>query len=358
MKSKLAKAAAITMVMTMCAPVSALAAESTSGSLDTSFDVYSPKLTIQVPVNAAIRVNPLADNNDSTVKKFTVASNSLDIWNASVDVSGDIAIPVNATVRATIKSKKSDVVTKYTTFTASDTSTKKQINLNLSRAQAPATLALGSGKTAEFDTDKTLKLANYEVSGDATYGTPAESVAVTQYGSLLSVDIAGPSTTDTTAGKTFSTDASAVTAAVGSFAITGTANANADWKADDVAVEITYDVRASRARSISTPVIATAPTFSSSSATDVTITIPDTIGEATVAGMGVHNDGEGLYGDYLWENDEYTVEYKADGTAVITIPKDNAALEFLAGDEYKGNAQDLIIALSDGRNIVTTLTVN
>lgn len=361
MKSKLAKAAAITMAMTMCVPVSAFAADTStsSGSFNTSFDVYSPALTIQVPVNAEIRVNPLADSGDATVKKFTVASNSIDIWNASVDVEADAAIPVNATVKATITTKKNDVTTEYNTFNASATSTKKRINLNLSQAQSPATLAVKSGDVAEFDTTtKKLKLGKYEVSGDATYTTPVQSVPITKYGSLLSVDIAGPSTTDGTTGKTFSTDPTKVSATVGSFAVTGTANVSADWKADDIAVAITYDVRASQPRNIATPAIATAPTFSSSSASDVTITIPATRGEATVAGIGVHNDGEGLYGDYIWADDAYTVAYNTDGTATVKIPKTDSAFTFLAGDDYKGKAQDLVIVLSDGRTIVSTLTVN
>ena len=78
--------------------------------------------------------------------------------------------------------------------------------------------------------------------------------------------------------------------------------------------------------------------------------------------IAVHKDGKDLYGDYVMEG--YTVAYAPNTTttsqtdATITIPKDNATLTFLAGDDYKGKAQDLIIALSDGRRIVSTLTVN
>ena len=44
--------------------------------------------------------------------------------------------------------------------------------------------------------------------------------------------------------------------------------------------------------------------------------------------------------------------------ATITIPKDDGGLAYLAGDDLKGKAQDLEIALSDGRIVVSTLTVN
>ena len=135
MKSKFTKATAAALALTMCIPVSAFAADTpTSGSFETSFDVYSPALTIQVPVNADIQVNPFADSTATDVNKFSVASNSIDIWNASVDVEEDIGIPINATVTATITSKADDVITEYNTFTEDSTSTKKRIHLELSEA--------------------------------------------------------------------------------------------------------------------------------------------------------------------------------------------------------------------------------
>lgn len=352
MKSKLAKIMVVALAMTTCVPVTALAAD-TSGSFETSFDLYSPALTVQVPVKANIQVNPFSDASDTGVKQFTVSSNSIDIMNASVDVEKDTAIPVNVTIKASITSKGDDVLTEYNAFTGDATSTKKKVNLNLSEAQTAAGVAVKSGDAAAFDSNKKLTLSKYVVSGDAVYTTPAQSVAITKYSSLLSVDIAGPTTTDRTTDATFSTDPDAVTPTIGSFAVTGIANAGANWKKDDVAVAITYDIKASNPRNISTPTVSPV-TFASSSPADVTISVPG-IGEATVTDIAVHNDGEGLYGDYIMEG--FTVAY-ASGTATITVPKDNATLTYLAGDDYKTKAQDLIIALSDGRRVVTTLTVN
>lgn len=354
MKSKLTKAAATALAMTMCVPGVAFAAES-SGSFETSFDIYSPALTISVPLKADIKVNPIAESTADTVKKFTVASNSINVLNASVDADADVAIPVNVTVKASIKSSGNDVVTEYNTFTVDPTSTKKRINLNLSQAGTAAVIGVKDGGTVVFDTNNKLDLDQYVVTADAKYGTPTKTTAITKYGSLLSVDIAGPSTT----GTSFIADPTEVSAAVGSFAVTGEANTNADWKADDVAVDITYNVKASKALNITTPTITTAPTFTSgASAADLTITVPS-VGEATVLALGVHND-EADYKDYIWEDPEaYTVDYTTStGDAVITIPKDDAVLAFLAGDDYKGETQDLVIALSDGRMVVSTLTVN
>ncbi len=354
MKRNLKKVVAAAMAMTMCVPTYAFAADA-SGTFDTSFDIYSPVLTISVPVKLDVEVNPMADNTATDVKKFTVASNSIDIINSSVDVEKDIAIPVNVTVKASISKKNDGVITEYNTFTADNTSTKKRINLNLT-AGTGTSIKVKDGGTAAFDTDKRMDLSQFVVDTASTYaagGTP-----ITKYGSLLSLDIAGPSTTDSTAGATFSTDATKIKPAVGSFAVTGVANTNADWKADDIKVDVAYNVKASNALSITTPTITTAPTFNAASATDVEIAIPG-VGEATVIAMAVHNDGEGLYGDFLFENDTYTVEYTTSAgstTATITIPQDNGTLSFLTGDEYSGKAQDLIIALSDGRYVVSTLT--
>ncbi len=367
MKSKFTKATAAALALTMCIPVSAFAADTpTSGSFETSFDVYSPALTIQVPVNADIQVNPFADSTATDVNKFSVASNSIDIWNASVDVEEDIGIPINATVTATITSKADDVITEYNTFTEDSTSTKKRIHLELSEANTAATIKAKTGESLAFTTEKKLNFGQFETDAAAQYNSVVRSTPVTKHGSLLSVDIAKPTTTATASAAgvkdTYSNDATKVTAGVGSFAITGVANANAGWKADDVAVNITYDIKASKARNITTPTLATAPTFTSgSSAADVNIVIPN-VGESTVIAIAVHKDGKDLYGDYVMEG--YTVAYAPNTTtttqtdATITIPKDNATLTFLAGDDYKGKAQDLIIALSDGRRIVSTLTVN
>lgn len=358
MKSQFTKIAAAALAMSMCVPTAAFAAGTTppaingetSGSFDTSFDVYSPALHISVPLKADVEVNPMADSSNTGVKQFTVASNSIDIINASVDTEADAAIPVNVTVKATIASTAEGVVTEYNTFTADNTSTRKRINLNLTAAATAATLDISAAGTDAADT-KLTDLSKITIDDAAVYTGATNKTAVTKYGSLLSVDIAGPTTTETSG--SFTTDLTKVTPGVGSFAVTGVANTNADWKADDVKVAITYNVKASKALSIATPTIATAPTFTAGS--DVTITVPS-VGEAKVVAMAAHNDE--LYGDHIWEEDAFTVDYTTTaGSAIIKLPKDDGALALLAESD-KGNAQDLVIALSDGRIVVTTLTAN
>lgn len=239
----------------------------------------------------------------------------------------------------------------------------------LSEADTDAVIALKTGETAEYEAadNKVLKLSQWETGTEAVYRTgsataPVKSVAITKYGSLLSVDIAKP--TLATGATSYIGDATKVTPTVGSFAVTGVANASADWKADDIKVEVTYDIKASAARGITTPAIATPPTFASGGTADLTIIIPN-VGEAKVFAVGCHNDGEGLYGDYIWESSAYKVTYAENSTtpgqidATITIPKTDAGLsQFLAGNDYKGKKQDFVVGLSDGRMVVSTLTVN
>lgn len=355
MKFKMKKMAATAMAVAMCVPCAVSAADN-KGSFDTSFDIYAPVLTVSVPTKMDIKVNPLVDTTsttDKTVGRFAIASNSIDIVNGSVDVEADKAIPVTATIQATIASKGEGVITEYNIFTASETSTVKKVYLTLSQANTAATVDPAAGA---LTADKHLDLSKYTHKTDAEYNSVTKSATITKYGALLSVDIAGPATTDNTVGANFSTDATKVTPKVGSFAVTGVVNANADWKTTDLTVNVTYDIRASKPRNLTNPTVAAVTHTSGASATDLNISVAG-IGEATVTAMALHNDS--AYGDFLFENAQFTVDYTTTpGTGVITLKKDDAVLSFLAGDDFKGKTQDLVIALSDGRIVTTKLTVN
>lgn len=369
---RLNRIAALALAGTMVFPGAAWATSTTvnsasSGNFDTSFSVYSPELTISVPLTLSIQVNPLANTSDPGVRQFTVASNSIDIINASVDVEEDAGIPVDVTVKGTITNQADGVQTTYNSFTNDPTSAVRKAFLQLSQAQTAAgtTLKMESGTavTPTFDSGNKLDLSKYETETTAAvYTTPKQSVTITKYGSLLSMGITGPTTTDNTAGKKFSTDATKITPAVGSFAVTGVANAGADWKESDIAVSVTYAVKASEARNVTTPTITSAPTFTAgSNAADITITVPG-VGEAKVKGIACHNDGVDLYGDYVLKEGEWSVVYDTNSStnkidATITIPKDAAFLGTLGGADYSTKAQDMVIALDDGRSVVTTLTV-
>lgn len=357
---KSGRIAAAALAMAMCVPGTGFAAENDpSGSFDTSFDIYSPTLTLQVPVNLDIKVNPVADNTVTDVNRFEVASQSIDIWNGSVDKDADVGIPVNVTINASITEKKDEVITEYNTFTPDITSTNKKINLMLTEGKDIELQGKASG-TPAYTTDNKLDLSQYELKTKAAYDAPDNEAAITKYGSLLSIDIDKPALAS---GATSYSDATKVTPIAGAFAVTGKANTSADWKGDDIKVAVSYSVKASKPRNIGQVTLTPVTWTSGTTATDLSITVPG-VGEATVLGIGFHNDN--VYGDYLMEEGKleegkYKVEYVANAGATdakITVAKNNAALEFLAGDDTKSKPQDLIIALSDGRYVVSTFTAN
>lgn len=336
MKTRFKKVTAMTLAMTMCIPSLAFADTATTdhaeGSFTTSFGVYAPAVQVSVPVNADIQVNPLAAGatGEQEVKNFTVASNSLDVWNSSVEDDGT-GIPVNITVHATITNAGEGVMQVYdSTFEPVGNSTQKKIYLELEEATTAATATTA---------------AKY------TLGSAPNKATITKYGSLLSVDVAA---------------GNATTPTVGSFAVIGKANANADWQASDIAVGITYKIKASKPIGLKTPTVGTLTVPANNTAAQ-TITIAD-IGDATVAAMALHNEVDGVKygGDFMIDGESYEVTYApnaSDATktdATITIPAANVTLQYLAdtANGCKGKPQELIIGLSDGRMIVTTLTVN
>lgn len=332
MKSQFKKVAAVTLAMAMCLPSLAFAEEdratidsaTRTGSFDTSFDLYAPPITVSVPLKADIRINPLAEDAtnaaDTTVKNLTVASNSIDIWNSSVDEDGN-GVPVNVMVNATVTNASEGVVQLWNDFSPDLSSTQKKIHLELAEASTAAT---ADGNTAA------IYNPNVASPNNAT---------ITRFGSQLSVDIGKPDNSDPVK--------------VGSFAVIGKANVNADWKADDIAVNITYKIKASKALGIKTPKVSEVV---ATPGTEKTFTI-DNVGEATVlpGGVSAHNEEPGLY-DLAALDFEATT---ANGVATVTIPADDAVVKGLHDNPAcAGIPQDLIIALSDGRMVVTTIKVN
>lgn len=136
-------------------------------------------------------------------------------------------------------------------------------------------------------------------------------------------------------------------------AILGEATINAAWQTDDLNVGLVYNIKASNSTVTDTqPILA--------GVTGNTITIPAaTLNEATVEAVAIQDPKKDTYGFFPLEFDETTYTTNASGDATLTI--DSGVIDYLKTDDsLKGasNPQDLIIALSDGRVIVTTLTVS
>jgi aspartate 1-decarboxylase len=352
MKSKLTKftAAIMAMTMTMCG-TTAFAADSTtqstaSGTISSSFGVYSPTIVVSVPLTADVQVNPMYDATATanTLKTFSVASKDIIIGNATVDTdstdaSKKVAIPVSVTAKATLSKVGDGVVTHYakTNFTASDASTSKEIQLNLTQGTATA------GATKKLDTS------------DDTAVYSGKTTPVTAWGSQIQFKVAGP-TLDS--GSTAADEYG-----LGAFAITGTANTNADWKAEDLNVAITYNVKAS---SYDGAPVGTVSDPQPTKGSDAVFILPKAdLADSKVISVGLHNNEAGSYGDYVIPAEDWKVEIcenagtpanAAVGDAVITVSKDNVGMANL-GENYAGKPQDFVIVTEDGRFIVTTLTV-
>lgn len=314
---------------------------------------------MSVPVNASIKVNSIATPGSKDVDGFTVASGSIDILNATTDLEKNIGIPLNVTVQARITAKGSDVITKYNTFTVDPISPEKQIYLELAQSKA-VTATLVTGKTPELNDENKLVLdsANYTIA-TKDYTAPITKMVVTEYGSKISVDVAAPTTTatdtDADTKDKFAKEPEKIVPGVSSFAVVGNANTGANWKADDLAVEIVYNAKASNPLTITdTPAVATPPTYSAATPANVEVPVGD-VGTATIAGIALHAPKLSS-SDFIFEG--YNVAYAtASGktTATITIDKDDPILT--AARDLGTETYDIVVALSDGRIAVTTLAV-
>lgn len=346
--------AAAALALTMCFPSVASAStinSAASGTFNSSFDLYAPTLTISVPLKLDILVNPVpnTDSSNKSVSKFSIASNSINIINASVDTNTAKGIPVNVMVSGLIKAKAADVITVYKDFTPTATDTTKKVFLQLSQANTAAAATAGSSGKVFLDnnTNKRLNLAEWTTSG-GEYDSITNQAVITKNGALLSMDIGAPT------GSNLTTAAANVIPTVGSFAVTGSANASADWKASDVTVEVKYVVKASATRSFTTPAL-TAVTGTGAT-TDVTLVNAISFGEATVNRLVVHYDALGEDKDIPAADCDLAVA--ADGKVTLKLKANSATLTALSKEPYKGKTLDLAIVLSDGRVVVTTLTIS
>jgi hypothetical protein len=274
-----------------------------------------------------------------------VASKDIMISNSSKDTDPSdstkfVGLPVSVIAKATISKTGDDVVTHYypSAFTASESSTAKEVNLNLTKG----TVTLGTDKT---------KLDG----ATAVYPESGKSTPITAWGSQIQFKIDAPKM------KTDGSDVDEISA--GAFAVTGKANTNADWTKDDINVSITYNIKASKYDGA--PAGTVAPVQVAKGADAVFKLLKADLADSKVISVGLHNNSADGYGDYIIPLEDWSVEIcetagtptgAAVGDAIITVKKENVGLGNLA-DNYAGKAQDFVIVTEDGRFITTTLTV-
>lgn len=334
--TRLTGAALAVMMAVPTMPV--LAASANSGTITATFGVYAPSLTVTVPVSTAIKINPAADSNATTkVEGYTVASDNIVILNATVDEKGN-PLKVLFTVNAKYTGVAEDVVAHYGTFSKNDLSKSKELQLKMVPSSSVTLGTAGSGTSIDL-TQATVTL------------NTSSAQVVTSLGSQLNLQVGAPTLGSNEEFTAFGTAA---------FALIGDANTNADWENDDVAVELTYNMKASSvdvAKFVISGAVATAPTT-----TEITVSDASTVNlnGATIKSVMVANpDGE--YPEYVFPESNYTVEYTAattpdDAKYKITLNADDPGVAFIK-DAYSGKAQDLVILMSDGRVIITTITL-
>ncbi len=346
MKSKrVTRLLACALATTMCAvPVFASSADPTTsitqdnydGSVDLDFGKESINVQVSVPTSAALRVNPMAtvSSGATAVTGAQIASRDLRIINRTYartpgTVSNNQGVAVIVTARAQVLGKGDGVKVVYNKANAgsnvfSQDSDAKNVMMELQQG--------------------TLS----DISGNGTYGSGAKAT-VTELGSRIKFAVGAPTSVSSGDNVTVA-DASVGKAAM---AILGEATINAAWQTDDLNVGLVYNIKASNST-----VTDTQPTLAG--VTGNTITIPAaTLNEATVEAVAIQDPKKDTYGFFPLEFDETTYTTNASGAATLTI--DSGVIDYLkADDSLKGasNPQDLIIALSDGRVIVTTLTVS
>lgn len=361
---KFKKFAAVALAMTLFVPALSSQVSAEEVEITTDFAVNSPVLTLNVPTSTSLTVNPFYDGSATAADGFSISTEDIYILNASTDVEKDMGIPVNVTVKAQITSKGAGVLTQYNDFTEDFSSTDKKVNLNLVESKTGVAAALISGKTAALDsTSKKLNIGDFEGSGaDYKDSAVANKMTVTEYGAKISIDVAAPTSSVTPSGSTkaFSSDASKITPGASAFALVGKANPGADWSESDLAVKLVYDAKASNAVNVAVPTIATAPEFKLASPADVSIAVSD-VKTATVTGVALHapelSADDFAFEDYTVTYTEATVSGKTTTTAAIKIPKTNGILTAAAGLNKETTPYDLIVVLSDGRVVTTTLSV-
>lgn len=341
MKSKrVTKLLACVLAASMCAVPVAAASETMTitddkaHDMDVDFGVNSPIIDVTVPTKANVKVNPMYDKNGTAgdLKEFAVASKELVISNNTSSNDDGSGVALLCTVRGTITNVGEGVGVSYNTFTPKPASEKKLIHLDIT----------SSNTLPAVSENNKFKIGT----------APCVQVPMTNVGARLQLPIAASSNVAGTNKPGY-----------GAFAITGVANVAADWADTDVNVSLSYRVRAIQESPMNNPSIANAPaTTSGNIATAATVIATKTdlaaasLGDGvTVTGLIIHNP-ENEFDDYALTAEDLEINTDATGCEV-KIKAGDPGLTFL-GSSYKGKGQDLLLGLSDGRIIATTITVN
>lgn len=320
----------------------------TGAKITTDFGIYSPSVTVTVPTEAHIRINPLKVANSTSVNGYEIASNDLQIVNKSVDTVNKTGIPILFTANAKI-TKKGDSVKVYYDYGKTSPS-KYGVSSNSKTKAAYIALQAADNQGAAF-----TNTPGSGVSDNATYAldtnpvTPQGKNPVTTVGSQLHMPIDAPSIN--------ASGALATPYSYGTYAVVGHANENAPWQASDLEIELTYNIKPSTSTGASAPAIALAQQPTSGNALSINAT--DAVLDGVWPSEFVLHHQEEKIGEW---NITDVVEWNrtaADDGWVISISKDDTTLKWYqteyAAAKGKGSF-DLVVSFTDGS--VKKLPVN
>ncbi len=297
------------------------------GKITTDFGIYSPSVTVTVPTKAEIRINPLKVAGSTSVNGYEIASNELQIVNKSIDTKNKAGIPVLFTANAKITKKGSDVKVYYDNTTAG--SGYNSASSNSKAKEAYVVLQAADGQSASSG-----------VSANASFATLGSN-PITTVGSQLHMPLGTP-TLD-------SAGAAVAAPTYGTYAVVGIANENAPWVADDLNIELTYNIKATASTGASAPAITLQGTQVSGNALSINAT------DAALDGVWpsefvLHHKAEKV-GEW---NITDVVEWErnaADDGWVITIPASDTTLQWYQ-QEYASNKNkgtlELVVGFTDG----------
>lgn len=350
MRSKrVTKLLACVLSAAMCAGPTAVFASSeistdAKGTIQGDFGLYSPEVKVEVPVKASIKVNPLSKNGVTTVKQFGLASKDLVIKNRTIDgttAADREGVDLLVTVGGKITGTGTNVKAFYDQagFTPNGASKQKNIYMQLTKSTT---------SNSENNT--------YSLAADSE----PSSQTITGVGSRIQFNIAAPTGTSISSGTVSAGDLT-----YGAFAVIGNANTGADWAANDMTVELKYEIQASSSTGVASPVLAGGSGITLTSANGISVN--NFIMDADRYGADVTEvllyDKTVDTPEVKWAVDSPSLTFTrnaADNGYDFKISKDDPTIDYLSKITLASKRTGkyyLLVAFSDGRVSKTAITI-
>lgn len=329
----------------------------TQGSITTDFGIASPELKVTVPIKASVKVNPLSENG-SGVEQYGLASKDLIITNKTIkgtkpsDRDGaDILVTVTGKVASGTGAK---VFYEQDGFTPNGASKQKNLYMQLAAANLHQTVGTPANSLSENNV--------FTMAADNQPFTQT----MTSVGSRIQFTVPGADKATAPSVSTGTLSAGDYNAGqvCGAFAVIGKANTGADWVANDMAIELKYEIKATTAEGIASP---TVPTITVTSANGVSVNnfvMDRDLYGALITDIVLYDKTVDTP-EGRWASDDpaltFTRNTNDDGYD-FKISKDDPVIQYLnnlpAGSSKRTGKYFVLVKFSDGRVSRTAVTVS